>query len=111
MNKKLRKGDSVVVLAGNDKGKTGKVLTKKADRVIVEGVNIRKKHMRRQQQNQPQQIVEMEMPVHISNIALADADGKRIKLRSKVNEDKTRDWVYQKKGKQTVYRPTKKAKG
>ena len=108
MSKKIRKGDQVVVIAGNDKGKTGAVLSRSTERVIVQGVNIRKKHMKRQQQNQAQQIVEIEIPIHISNVALVDASGNRIKVQCRVNKDQSRDWIYVKKGKETVYRSTKK---
>ena len=49
MSKWIRKGDKVVVTSGNDKGKTGEVILRKEDRVVVQGVNIRKKHVKRQQ--------------------------------------------------------------
>lgn len=110
MSKKLRKGDQVVVIAGNDKGKVGKILSKGKDRVVVQGVNVRKRHMKQKQQNQQSQIIEMEMPVHISNVSLSDSDGNLIKVKSRVNSDKTRDWVFMKKGKEAVYRSTKKSK-
>ncbi len=66
----VKKNDTVVVIAGNDKGKTGKVLKAypQACRVIVEGVNIRKRHVR-PSQNFPQgAIVEREFPIHASNV-------------------------------------------
>ena len=66
----VKKNDSVVVISGNDKGKAGKILKVfplKA-RVIVEGVNIRKRHMR-PTQGQPQgSIIEREFPIHASNV-------------------------------------------
>ncbi|NGX33598.1 MAG: 50S ribosomal protein L24, partial [Candidatus Anoxychlamydiales bacterium] len=70
MSKWIKKDDSVVVIAGNDKGKVGTVLSKNKDRVVVQGINMRKKHMKRTQKTQAAQIVEMEMPIHISNVAL-----------------------------------------
>ncbi len=66
----VKKNDTVQVLAGNDKGKTGKILRVFPDRnrVIVEGVNLRKRHTRLNR-NQPQgAIVEREMPIHASNV-------------------------------------------
>ncbi len=66
----VKKNDNVIVLAGNDKGKTGKVLRVFPDqnRVIVEGVNVRKRHVR-PNKNQPQGgIIEREMPIHASNV-------------------------------------------
>ncbi|MEI6756556.1 MAG: 50S ribosomal protein L24 [Chlorobium sp.] len=66
----VRKNDSVVVISGNDKGKAGKILKvfPVKNRVIVEGVNIRKRHMR-PTQSQPQgAIIEREFPIHASNV-------------------------------------------
>ena len=65
MSKKIRKGDRVIVTAGNDKGKTGEVLSRTEERVLVQGVNVRKKHMRRTQQTQGGRVVEIEIPIHI----------------------------------------------
>jgi len=69
---KIKKGDTVKVIAGKDKGKTGtvaRVLTKK-DAVIVTGVNIAKKAMKKRSQQDQGGIVEIEAPLHISNVAL-----------------------------------------
>lgn len=66
----VKKNDSVVVISGNDRGKAGKILKvfPIKSRVIVEGVNIRKRHMR-PTQGQPQgQIIEREFPIHASNV-------------------------------------------
>ncbi|MEI6691401.1 MAG: 50S ribosomal protein L24 [Chlorobium sp.] len=66
----VKKNDSVVVISGNDKGKAGKILKvfPLKTRVIVEGVNIRKRHMR-PTQGQPQgSIIEREFPIHASNV-------------------------------------------
>lgn len=73
MNKmNIKKGDTVVVLAGNDKGKKGKVLKAfpAKERVIVENVNIMKKHERPSQKNQQGGIVEREASIHVSNVKL-----------------------------------------
>lgn len=83
MSKNVRKGNLVLVIAGNDRGRTGEVLSCKEDRVLVKGVNIRKKHMKRTQQTQGGRIIEMEVPIHISNVCLCDQTGKRIKSREK----------------------------
>ena len=68
----VKKGDMVKILAGKDRGKSGKVLEAfpKKERVLVEGVNKVKKHERPRKGNQKGQIVERAMPVHISNVAL-----------------------------------------
>ncbi|GAB1452964.1 50S ribosomal protein L24 [Draconibacterium sp.] len=77
MQKKLhiKKGDTVLVIAGNNKGKKGRVLEiiTKTDRAIVEGVNMMKKHTKPNAETPQGGIVEKEAPVHISNLMLFDA--------------------------------------
>ena len=72
---KIRKGDEVIVIAGRDKGKRGKVILRKDDdHVVVEGINLVKKHTKpNPMKGQPGGIVDIEMPVHISNVALFNA--------------------------------------
>jgi len=68
---KIRKGDDVVVLAGKDKGKRGTVLRVVDDRVVVENVNMAKKHTKpNPNKGEPGGIVDKEMPIHVSNVAL-----------------------------------------
>ena len=78
---KIRKGDTVIMLAGNDKGKTGRVLRVDAQkkRVLVEGVNLIKRHARPTQRNPKGGIVEREGSVHVSNVALYH-DGRKVKV-------------------------------
>jgi large subunit ribosomal protein L24 len=78
MAAKIKKGDKVIVIAGRDKGRTGEVIEMRRDdgRVLVRGVNVVKRHQR-QSATQEGGIVSKELPVHLSNIALADPkDGK-----------------------------------
>jgi large subunit ribosomal protein L24 len=100
--KKLRKGDQVVVLSGKDKGRTGAISQVLADgSVLVEGVNLSKKHQRpNPQRSQQGGIIEQQMPLHISKVAIwnagsskADrvgvktlADGKRVRFLKSNNE-------------------------
>lgn len=74
MSKQLKRGDEVVVIAGADKGKRGKILEvrKDADRVVVEGVAMRKKHVRRSQEHPEGAIIEREGSIHYSNVMLAE---------------------------------------
>ena len=74
MSLRIRKGDKVKILAGRDRGKTGKVLHvyPSKDRALVEGINMVKKNMRRSQQNPQGAIVQQELPIHISNLSLLD---------------------------------------
>jgi len=71
---KIRKDDTVVVIAGNYKGKTGKVLKvyPKKDRIIIEGVNLLKRHTKPNQQNQQGGIIEMEGTISVSNVMVID---------------------------------------
>ena len=74
MAKNIKKGEEVVVIAGDHKGKKGKILQvlKDKNRVIVEGVNLLKKHERKTQDNPQGSIVEREFPIHYSNVMLAE---------------------------------------
>ncbi len=79
----VKKNDEVVVIAGADKGKRGKVIAVdgKTQRVIVEGVHMTKKHMRKSQQNPNGQILEREGTLHISNVMKADVFDARAAKR------------------------------
>ena len=67
---KLKKGDNVIVLSGNDKGKTGEVLDTmpKTDRIIVKGINIRKKHVKPKKQGEEGGIIPVECSIHSSKV-------------------------------------------
>ncbi len=75
---RIKKGDTVWIRTGQDKGKTGRVLFVNADKntCLVEGINNRKKHQRPTQRNPKGGIVTKETPIHISNVALYDSDSK-----------------------------------
>ena len=86
---KLRKGDDVVVVSGRDKGKKGSILrvNREDDRVLVDGVNMVKRHTR-PSQTQPGGIVQKEAEIHISNVALADPkDGMATRIGYRILED------------------------
>ncbi|MGT2472568.1 50S ribosomal protein L24 [Paraburkholderia terrae] len=86
---KIRKGDEVVVVTGKDKGKRGVVLVVADDRVTVEGLNIAKKHVKPNPMKGATGGVEAKaMPLHISNVALVDANGKPSRVGIKVEGDK-----------------------
>ena len=107
---KIRVGDTVVVIAGKDKGKTGEVLQvlAKEERVIVEGVNMVTKHVKPSDRhekpsmsNQQGGIVNKEAPIHVSNVAFYDSKSKSaVKLGYKVAVDEN--------GKKTKVRVNKK---
>ena len=85
---KIKKGDSVIVITGKDKGKLGNVLSilKDKDRVIVQGVNIIKRH-RKATQESPGKIEEIEASVHISNVSHVDPDsGKPTRVKYEIKD-------------------------
>ena len=88
MPRHVVKGDLVYIRSGDDRGKTGKILQVLPDseKVIVEGMNVRKKHIKRTEQQQQGGIVEKEMPIHISNVSPV-ADGKPTRVRFEKRED------------------------
>ena len=87
---KVKVGDNVKILTGKDKGKEGKVLftLRKKDRVVVEGVNIVKKHMKPSRMNETGGIVEVEHPIHVSNVKVLTTD-KKVKEVKKETTKKT----------------------
>jgi len=92
---RLRTDDTVVVISGKDKGKTGRILRvdRQKDKVFVEGLNMVKRHQRAQpgRPNAPVGVVEKEGPIHVSNVALADPkDNKPTRISVKRTEQGTR---------------------
>lgn len=73
---KIRKGDTVIVRTGKDKGKTGTVLLslRKTDQVVIEGVHVVKKHQKNRRMRSQGQIIEKSLPIHISNVALLEGN-------------------------------------
>ena len=85
---KLKKGDNVTVIAGKDKGKTGEIIEvlKSLDKVKVRGVNIVKKH-RKPTQETPGKIDEIELPIHVSNVAFVDPkNSKPTRIKYELNK-------------------------
>ena len=90
MNKKfkIKKGDTVIVLAGKDKGKSGNVTSvlKEKERVLVQGINIMKRHRKATQEN-PGKIEEIEASIHISNVAHVDPEtGKPTRVKFEIKD-------------------------
>ena len=87
---KIKKGDTVVVLAGKDKGKTGEVtrVDPKASKVVVAGVNVAVRHRKPSQANPQGGLDRFEAPLHISNVALSDPkSGKATRVRIEAGKD------------------------
>ena len=89
MAAKLRKGDKVVVLAGKDKGKEGEIqsVDPKANKAVVDGINIAIRHQRQTQSNQGGRQPKA-MPVDLSNLALMDKNGKATRVGFRMDGDK-----------------------
>jgi len=101
---KVKKGDTVVVIAGKDKGAKGKVIMAypERDRVLVEGVNRIKKHTRITQTQRGAQsggIVTQEAPIHVSNVMVVDSDGKPTRVGYRIGEDGKKVRISRRNGK------------
>ena len=96
---KIKKGDRVVVLQGKDRGKEGTVLRALPDeqKVIVDGVNIAKRHTKARRQNQQAGIIDKAMPIHVSNVALLDG-GKPTRAGFRTEADGTKVRVAKRSG-------------
>lgn len=104
----IQKGDKVLVISGNDRGKVGEVIAKNEKRILVQGVNVRKRHMKAQKEGQRSEIVRIERPIHISNVALCSTDGKKLKLKVKLGSDGAKELVYFDNEKEISYRILRK---
>jgi large subunit ribosomal protein L24 len=95
----IRKGDKVTVIAGKDKGKSGKVLkvlTAK-QRVVVEGVNVVKKHLKRRSENEPGGLREAPAPLAVSNVSLFCGNCNRgVRCGTKIADDKSKTRICKK---------------
>ena len=87
---KIRKGDNVKVLSGVDKGKTGEVLEviPKTEKIIVKGVNVRKKHVKARKQGEEGGIIPVECPIHVSKVNIVCPKcGKAVKVGYEIEKD------------------------
>lgn len=89
MAAKLKKGDKVIVLTGKDKGKQGEITAvfPKDEKAVVEGVNMAIRHQRQTQTSQGGRIAKA-MPIHLSNLALLDKNGKATRVGFRMEGDK-----------------------
>lgn len=88
---KIKKGDTVKVLSGNDKGKTGEVLEilPKVNKVVVKGINIRKKHVKPRKQGEEGGIIPKEFPIDASNVGVVcPKDGKVTRIGYQIKDGK-----------------------
>ena len=88
---KVKKGDSVLIISGKDKGKVAKILRSlpKEDKILVEGVNLKSKHVKPKRQGEQGQVVKMSLPIEVSNAKfLCPKCGKPSRLGYKITADK-----------------------
>lgn len=87
---KVKVGDNVKILAGKDKGKEGKIIKtlKKENKVVVEGINMVKKHVKPRGMNEVGSIIDVEAPIHVSNVKLNTKDAKKTKEAKSVKKEK-----------------------
>ena len=99
MKMHVKKGDTVLVLSGNDKGKQGKVMSVdlKSQRAIVEGVRIMSKHTRPNAEHPQGGIIKQEAPIHISNLMVVDKSGKPTRIGRKKDEKTGKSIRYSKR--------------
>ncbi|CAM05989.1 large subunit ribosomal protein L24 [Saccharopolyspora erythraea NRRL 2338] len=101
---KVKKGDTVVVISGKDKGAKGKVIQAfpQRDKVLVEGVNRIKKHTkvsRTERGAQSGGIVTQEAPIHVSNVMVVDSDGQPTRVGYRIGEDGKKVRISRRNGK------------
>lgn len=108
--KKIRKGDKVIALTGNSRGMTGVVQARVGDKFIVQGLNMRKKHLKRTQDAPQGRIIEVEGPIHGSNLKICGEGDKPVKLKVSQDRQGKRQLVYKTGDQEQVYRSIKKPK-
>jgi large subunit ribosomal protein L24 len=109
-NKKIRRGDTVRVIAGNSRGQKATVIAVNGDRVVLEGVNLAKKHVKKSQQHPQGGIHEIERPIHVSNVASCDSNGNIVKVKTQFNEQNERELYFDTNGEKVVVRSLKRYK-
>ena len=101
MRMKLKKGDTVMVIAGKEKGKTAKIVRvlREENRVLLDGVNLVKRHRRATRQGRKGQIVDIPQPLHVSNVMIVDPKtGKPSRIRITRGTDGVRQRIAVKSG-------------
>jgi large subunit ribosomal protein L24 len=97
----ITKGDTVRVMRGDDKGREGKVirvLTKKS-KVVIDGINIVKKHRKARRAEEKSEIIDFPAPVHVSNVMLLDPkSGEPTRVRRRIDDDGTKERISAKSG-------------
>lgn len=107
VSKKIRKGDKVVAIAGNYKGMSGTVLSCLGEKAIVQGLNVRKRHVKGRGDRKGE-IVQIEKPIHISNLKPCTNEGNPVKLHVRTATNGEKELYYTEGDQTVVYRSLKK---
>lgn len=108
VSKKMRKGDKVMAIAGNHRGMTGTVLSCRGEKVIVQGLNVRKRHTKGSGDRKGE-IIQLEKPIHISNLRVCSTDEKPVKLHVRSNKQGERELYFKKGSQEVLHRAVKKS--
>lgn len=108
--KKIRKGDKVMAMSGNERGQVGQVLKIIDDKAVVQGLNMRKKHVKPSQANPKGSISQFERPIHISNLRVCTEDNKPVKLKVRFDAKGQRELYYKLDGHEVLFRAIKTQK-
>lgn len=109
-HKTIRKGDKVIAIAGNFKGQTGEVLNRLGDKIVVQGLNVRKKHVKKDQKHPHGGVIEIEKGIHVSNLKVLNKEEKPVKLKARRNEKGHKELIYKHDDKHVVHRSVKNTK-
>ena len=108
-SKKIRTGDTVLVIAGNNMNQTGTVLSCRGDRAVVQGVNFCTKHVKPSKVNPQGGIMKLERPINVSNLKVCNANKQPLKLKVKLDANGERQLVSNIDGQEVLHRSIKKS--
>jgi large subunit ribosomal protein L24 len=108
-SKKIRKGDRVIAIAGNDRGQIGNVLSIIGNKAVVQGLNVRKKHVKRSEQQPQGGIVELEKPIPLCKLKPCVENDRPVKLKVRIAKNGERELMYKLDGQEILHRSVKKS--
>lgn len=111
VSSKMRVGDQVMAIAGNDKGGVGTVMATLGEKILVRGLNVKKKHVKPNPQNPQGGTQRIEKPIHVSNLRVCNQQGIPVKLKVASTPEAERALVYIEEGVEKLHRVLKKRKG
>lgn len=108
-SKKIRKGDKVIAITGISRGQMGTVIRCIGDKVVVQGLNVKKKHVKKSAEHPQGGTIEIEKGIHVSNLKVCSDDGQPLKLKVRTNDQGERELYYKQGDQNIVYRSLKKS--